>query len=291
MNDMKNQLAELQRGLEMAGYICDIPTATVLYLAAALGKPILVEGPAGVGKTAIAQAYAHCKMSPLIRLQCYEGIDEAKALYEWNYKKQLLHIQAVANHNLEVAEVERAVFSDEFLLPRPLLQAITTPEPCVLLIDEIDKVDMEFEALLLELLSEYQVSIPELGTVTASSIPMVFITSNASRELSEALKRRCLYIFLDFPTPELESRILQLKIPGLQDELAGQLAAALRSFRELDLKKTPSIAEAIDWGLALSILGLDTLEPQAMLMTLNVLFKYREDLDKARTMINGGQEV
>lgn len=291
MSYMKIHLEELQQGLEKAGYICDIPTATVLYLAAALGKPILVEGPAGVGKTAIAQAYAEYMIRPLIRLQCYEGIDEAKALYEWNYKKQLLHIQAVAGHDLDVAEVEREVFSDEFLLPRPLLQAITNSEPSVLLIDEIDKVDMEFEALLLELLSEYQVSIPELGTVKASSIPMVFITSNASRELSEALKRRCLYIFLDFPTPELESRILQLKIPGLQEELAGQLARALRSFRDLDLKKTPSIAEAIDWALALSILGLDTLEPQAMLATLNVLFKYREDLDKARTLIIGGQEL
>ncbi|MGE5390063.1 MAG: AAA family ATPase [Deltaproteobacteria bacterium] len=288
---MKNQLSELQRGLEQAGYICDTPAATVLYLAAALGKPVLVEGPAGVGKTAISQAYAEYKEQPLIRLQCYEGIDEAKALYEWNYKKQLLHIQAVAGRDLEVAEVEREVFSDEFLLPRPLLQAITSPDPCVLLIDEIDKVDMEFEALLLELLSEYQVSIPELGTVTACSIPMVFITSNASRELSEALKRRCLYLFLDFPGPEMESRILQLKIPGIQSGMAGQLATALHSLRQLDLKKTPSVAEAIDWGLALTLMGMDTLEPETMLMTLNVLFKYREDLDKATTLITSKQEA
>jgi len=291
MNGMKRELAELQQGLEQAGYICDTSTATVLYLAAALGKPVLVEGPAGVGKTAIAQAYAGFKNRSLIRLQCYEGIDESKALYEWNYKKQLLHIQAVAGRDLEVAEVEREVFSDEFLLPRPLLQAIISPEPCVLLIDEIDKVDMEFEALLLELLSEYQVSIPELGTVSAQSIPLVFITSNASRELSEALKRRCLYLFLDFPVPELESRILQLKIPGIQSEMAGQLAAALHSLRLLDLKKTPSIAEAIDWGMALTLLGLDTLEPEALLSTLNVLFKYREDLEKARTAIMNKQEV
>lgn len=285
MNDMRAELSLLQQGLEQSGYICDTATATVLYLAAALGKPVLVEGPAGVGKTAIAQAYAGFKNRPLIRLQCYEGIDEAKALYEWNYKKQLLHIQAVAGRDLEVTEVEREVFSDEFLLPRPLLQAITSPEPCVLLIDEIDKVDMEFEALLLELLSEYQVSIPELGTIRARSIPMVFITSNASRELSEALKRRCLYLFLDFPLPELESRILQLKIPGIHSAMAAQLAAALQSLRELDLKKTPSIAEAIDWGLALTLLGLDTLETEAMLSTLNVLFKYREDLDQARALI------
>jgi len=289
MSNMKNDLRELQQGLEKTGYICDTPTATVLYLAAALGKPVLVEGPAGVGKTAISQAYAEYYNRPLIRLQCYEGIDEAKALYEWNYKKQLLHIQAVAGHELNVAEVEHEVFSDEFLLPRPLLQAITSPEPCVLLIDEIDKVDMEFEALLLELLSEYQVTIPELGTVCARSIPMVFITSNASRELSEALKRRCLYLFLDFPDPE--TRILQLKIPGIQSELAGQMAAALRSFRELDLKKTPSIAEAIDWGMALTLMGLETLEAEAVLTTLNVLFKYREDLDKARNIVLKEQEV
>jgi len=290
MNGMTHEIIQLQQGLQEVGYICDTPAATVLCLAAALGKPVLVEGPAGVGKTAIAQAYSEFTKRPLVRLQCYEGIDEAKALYEWNYKKQLLHIQAVAGRDLAVAEVEREVFSDEFLLPRPLLHAITSPEPCVLLIDEIDKVDMEFEALLLELLSEYQVSIPELGTVKARSIPMVFITSNASRELSEALKRRCLYLFLDFPAPELESQILQLKIPGIQREMAGQLAAALQSFRELDLKKTPSIAEAIDWGLALTLLGLDTLEPVAMLTTLNVLFKYREDLDKARAALESKKE-
>jgi MoxR-like ATPase len=278
MSHMEESLRDIRQGMQRAGYLCDEHSATVLFLAARLGKPVLVEGPAGVGKTSIAQAYAGWQGYPLLRLQCYEGIDESRALYEWNYQKQLLHIQAVAHRDLQVGEVEREIFSESFLLPRPLLKAIHSDHPTVLLVDEIDKVDMEFEAMLLELLSEYQITIPELGTVSARYHPVVFLTSNASRELSEALKRRCLYLYLDFPQPELERRILQLKVPDLQNQLASRLALALQEIRRMDLKKPPSIAEGIDWAMALLAMGYQILDADSLEATLGVLLKYREDL-------------
>lgn len=273
-------IEEIKSEMYKQGYICDDASATVLFLAQQLKKPILVEGPAGVGKTTIAQAFAQTKGCSLIRLQCYEGIDESRALYEWNYKKQLLHIQAVANQNLDVAEVEKEVFTQEFLLTRPLLQAITTPERSCLLIDEIDKVDFEFEALLLELLSEFQVTLPELGTIKSQEIPWVFLTSNASRELSEALKRRCLYLYLDFPQPDVEKQIIELKVPGIGQLLAYQLSESLNKIRKMNLRKKPSIAESIDWANALLAMGKESLDDQVILDTLNVIIKYREDMQK-----------
>ena len=266
-----------------AGYICDDGSATVLFLAEQLHKPILVEGPAGVGKTSIAQAFARTKELPLIRLQCYEGIDEARALYEWNYKKQLLHIQAVANQNLDVSEVEKEIFSEDFLLSRPLLQAITSAERTCLLIDEIDKVDFEFEAMLLELLSEFQVTLPEFGTVQAHHIPFVFLTSNATRELSEALKRRCLYLYLDFPRAEIEKMILELKVPHLSHNLSSQLVEALHQIRQMNLRKQPSIAESIDWAFSLLAMGKEDISPDVIMETLNVILKYQEDINQVRT--------
>ncbi len=282
---MQDNIEQIEQKMYEAGYICDDKTATTLFLSEALHKPILVEGPAGVGKTAIAQAFARMKGLPLIRLQCYEGIDESKAMYEWDYKRQLLHIQAVANKQLEIREVEQDIFSDAFLLRRPLLNAISCPTPTVLLIDEIDKVDFEFEAMLLEILSEFQVSIPEFGTVKANFIPYVFLTSNATRELSEALKRRCLYMYLDFPIPELEEQILLLKIPDIPQQLARQIAEVVRKIRLVQLKKAPSIAESIDWAQSLISLGKDDLDVETALRTLNILAKYREDLVKLDQMV------
>ncbi|MDD4776349.1 MAG: MoxR family ATPase [Syntrophomonas sp.] len=274
-----------------AGYICDDKVATVLYLAAALQKPVLVEGPAGVGKTAIAQAFSLVKGLPLIRLQCYEGLDEAKALYEWNYKRQLLHIQAAANQNLSVEEIEQDIFSDSFLLTRPLLQSITSDTPTVLLIDEIDKVDFEFEAMLLELLSEFQITIPEIGTVSARHHPFVFLTSNATRELSEALKRRCLYLYLDFPSKEMEQQILMLKIPKLPPRLAEKVAQVVRQLRGLELKKPPSIAESIDWAGSLLWLGKEDLDVESTLQTLTTVVKYREDQQKLERIIYRNRDL
>lgn len=282
---MQEKIDLLKEGMLAAGYICDDRTATVLYLAEALHKPILVEGPAGVGKTGVAQAFSMMKDLPLVRLQCYEGIDESKALYEWNYKRQLLHIQAVGNKNIDPKDVEQDIFSEQYLLRRPLLQAISSSRPTVLLIDEIDKVDFEFEAMLLELLSEFQMSIPELGTVKAIHIPYVFLTSNATRELSEALKRRCLYLHLNFPTLALEEQILRLKVPGLTDQLAEKIATVAHRIRQVDLKKVPSIAETIDWAMAIIQLGLEDLDQAAALQTLNVLVKHREDMEKLEGMI------
>jgi len=275
-----NYIEEIKSEMIKQQYICDDASATVLFLAQQLKKPILVEGPAGVGKTTIAQAFAQTKGCSLIRLQCYEGIDESRALYEWNYKKQLLHIQAVANQNLDVAEVEKEVFTQEFLLTRPLLQAITTPERSCLLIDEIDKADFEFEALLLELLSEFQVTLPELGTIKSQEISWVFLTSNASRELSEALKRRCLYLYLDFPQPDVEKQIIELKVPGIGQHLAYQLSESLNKIRKMNLRKKPGIAESIDWANALLAMGKESLDDQVILDTLNVIIKYREDMQK-----------
>ncbi|MGS0763474.1 AAA family ATPase [Syntrophomonas curvata] len=275
----------IKEGMHRAGYICDDGAATVLFLAEQLRKPILAEGPAGVGKTSIACAFAAMKGLPLIRLQCYEGIDETRALYEWNYKKQLLHIQATANQNFTVSEVEKEIFSEEFLLRRPLLQAITGAERSCLLIDEIDKVDFEFEAMLLELLSEFQVTLPEFGTIKACHIPFVFITSNATRELSEALKRRCLYLYLDFPRAEIEKMILELRVPRLSQSLSLQLVEALQQIRRMNLRKQPSIAESIDWACSLLAMGREDISPDFMAETLNVILKYQEDINKVRTKL------
>lgn len=288
---MQDRIRQIRLGLRAADYICDEKTATILYLAETLQKPLLVEGPAGVGKTGIALAYGRMNALPLIRLQCYEGIDESKALYEWNYKRQLLHIQAVANRQLEIAEVEQDIFSSEYLLRRPLLQAISSPSPSVLLIDEIDKVDFEFEAMLLELLSEFQITIPEMGTVAARTKPVVFLTSNATRELSEALKRRCLYLYLDFPTAEMEEQILLSKLPDLAPGLAQKIAGVANRIRLVELKKAPSIAESIDWAYSLMVLGIDDLDPAITLQTLNVFIKHRDDISKLEAMIRSRNDL
>lgn len=288
---VQDRIQQIQHGLRSVGYICDDKTATIIYLAEALHKPLLVEGPAGVGKTGIALAFSRMNSLPLIRLQCYEGIDESKALYEWNYKRQLLHIQAVGNRQLDVSEVEQDIFSADYLLRRPLLQAISSPTPSVLLIDEIDKVDFEFEAMLLELLSEFQITIPEMGTIRALTTPVVFLTSNATRELSEALKRRCLYLYLDFPTAELEEQILLTKVPAISPRLAAKIAEVAHRIRQVELKKAPSIAESIDWAYALILLGVEDLDTNTTLQTLNVFIKHREDVSKLEAMIRGRNDL
>ncbi len=286
-----NGIEELKNHMIKADYICNEKTATVLYLAEALQKPVLVEGPAGVGKTAIAQAFSRMKGIPLIRLQCYEGIDESKALYEWNYKRQLLHIQAAVNQGQDSRQVEEEIFSESFLLSRPLLNSIISDTPTVLLIDEIDKVDFEFEALLLELLSEFQITIPELGTIKCRHIPYVFLTSNASRELSEALKRRCLYLYLDFPSREMEEQILLLKVPDLSQQLAEKVASVMRRIRGVEMKKLPSIAESIDWAASLVWLGKDDVDVDTLLQTINTLVKHQEDLEKLERMLYSRQDL
>jgi MoxR-like ATPase len=289
---MNDKIQEIREDMYKAGYICENKTATILFLAQAMQKPVLVEGPAGVGKTAIAQAFSIMKNLPLVRLQCYEGIDESKALYEWNYKRQLLHIQAIAGQNHSNTEqLEQDIFSDAYLLTRPLLESITSSTPTVLLIDEIDKVDFEFEAMLLELLSEFQITIPEMGTVKARHIPYVFLTSNATRELSEALKRRCLYLYLDFPSRVMEEEILLLKIPDLKPQLAQKITQVVRCIRRLDLKKSPSIAESIDWAQSLIWLGKDDLDVDTVLQTLNTLVKYHEDLQKLERLLYSRQDL
>jgi MoxR-like ATPase len=265
--------------LRTANYLPDERIAQVVYLAIRLRKPVLVEGPAGVGKTELAKALAEVMGRPLVRLQCYEGLDEAKALYEWNYKKQLLRIQADADHDWE--SIEQDIFSEEFLLERPLLHAIRSPEPVVLLIDEVDRVEVETEALLLELLSDFQVSIPELGTIEASSMPMVILTSNNTRELSEALKRRCLFLHIDYPDPAREKEILEARVPGLGEHLADQIARVARSIRNLDLKKSPSVSETIDWARTLLALSIEDIDEAALNDTLHVLLKYQADIEKA----------
>ncbi|MGZ4450955.1 MAG: AAA family ATPase [Nocardioides sp.] len=267
--------------LGAAGYLADAATATTAYLAGALEKPLLVEGPAGVGKTELAKAVARATGADLVRLQCYEGLDEARALYEWNYKKQLLRIQASQGDGQSWSETHDDIFTDEFLLTRPLLTAIRREEPTVLLVDEVDKTDVEVEGLLLEVLSDFQVTIPELGTVEAVRRPFVVLTSNATRELSEAVKRRCLYLHLDYPDAEREREIVTSQVPDLEDRIAEQLVATVGRLRELELKKAPSIAESVDWARTLIALEIRDLDEKAVADTLGVVLKHASDQDRA----------
>jgi MoxR-like ATPase len=279
-------LDEVRDGLKDVGYLADDSISGVVYLADRLAKPVLVEGPAGTGKTQLAKSVAELTGARLIRLQCYEGLDESKALYEWNYRKQLLRIQAGEHGQGEVdgpswKELEEDIFSEDFLLTRPLLEAIRASDPVVLLVDEVDRVELETEALLLEILSEYQVSIPELGTVRATQLPMVFLTSNNTRELSEALKRRCLYLHIDYPDLERERDIVRARVPGISEELADQVARIVRSLRTLELRKAPSVSETLDWARTLVLLGVETIDAAGAKDTLHILLKYQADIDRA----------
>jgi MoxR-like ATPase len=291
---MPQSVADVKESLEGVGYLADEPAALVAYLALKLGKPVLVEGPAGVGKTELAKAISRATSRALIRLQCYEGLDEAKALYEWNYRKQLLRINAQQPQTPDASSASppgasgsdegRAstwddIFNEEYLLTRPLLAAIAAPDPVVLLIDEIDKTDQEFEAMLLEVLSDFQISIPELGVIEARTQPVVVLTSNNSRELTEALKRRCLYLWLDYPGVDREIEIVRLHAPELDEALARRLVEVVHMVRQLDLKKPPSIAESIDWARALLLLGADDIDSSVFERTMSIIVKHRTDID------------
>jgi MoxR-like ATPase len=286
VTDELQSLETTRDALRKAGYLAGESTALVSFLAGKLGKPVLVEGPAGVGKTELAKALARATDRKLIRLQCYEGLDESKALYEWNYRKQLLRIQA---GEASWSELESDIFTEDFLLTRPLLEAIRADEPVVLLIDEVDRVEVETEALLLEVLSDWQVSVPEMGTVSARQIPLVFLTSNGTRDLSEALKRRCLYLHLDYPTVEREREIVLARVPELPAHLAAEVARVVRSLRMLDLRKPPSVSETLDWARTLLILGVAELDAAVTESTLHVLLKHRADIAAAgRELRNAG---
>ncbi len=293
---MLQSIDEVIERFGQQSYVCSRAIATVVYLSVHLKKPILVEGPAGVGKTELAKVLAAALGHKLLRLQCYEGLDEAKALYEWEYAKQLLYTQILKDKIGEtlrgaatlkdaverISAEEDVFFSDRFILTRPLLEAITSERPCVLLIDEIDKSDAEFEAFLLEVLSDFQVSVPELGTIRAKHIPGVVLTSNNAREMSDALKRRCLHLYIDFPPLEQELRIVRLKVPGIQEELAREVVSAVQVVRKLDLKKVPSISETLDWARALLLLNVRSLEEPLVQETLSTILKYEGDIRKAQ---------
>lgn len=294
---MFKSVADVGSQLEGQGYIANHRISTVVYLAQQLKKPVLVEGPAGVGKTELAKVVAAAQGRELIRLQCYEGLDEAKALYEWEYSKQLLYTQILKDRFAEsmagattvqeaadrVGEEDTVFFSERFIVARPLLRAITSPEPALLLIDEIDKSDPEFEAFLLEILSDFQVTVPEIGTFTARTQPLVFLTSNDAREMSDALKRRCLHLWIDYPEPALELSILEKKVPDIDKRLADDVVTVMHRIRDLDLKKTPSISETLDWARALLALNADDLEDQIVNDTLSVILKYEGDIKKAQS--------
>ncbi len=277
IDDVKEKLAA-------ADYLASDAVATTVYLASELGKPLLVEGPAGVGKTELSRAVADACGAELVRLQCYEGVDEARALYEWNHAKQLLRITAGRDESWDEARTD--IFSEDFLLPRPLLTAIRNEGPTVLLIDETDKADVEIEGLLLEVLGEFQVTIPELGTIKAKHRPFVVLTSNATRELSEALRRRCLFLHIDFPDPELEQQIVRLKVPELDSALGDSLVRVINSLRAMPLRKAPSISESIDWARTLVALGADILDDEVVRESLGVILKHQDDLDKASERLN-----
>jgi len=293
---MFDSVENVEKRLGEQQYICDKKIATVVYLAEKLEKPVLVEGPAGVGKTDLAKVVAAATGRTLIRLQCYEGLDEAKALYEWEYSKQLLYTQILKEKFVEamvgadslrdaaerVGREDSVFFSERFIVPRPLLRAITSEEPVLLLVDEVDKSDPEFEAFLLEVLSDFQVSVPEIGTFAAEKRPLVFLTSNNAREMSDALKRRCLHLFIDFPGEELERRILHTKVPDVEKKLAEDLVAMMQRLRQLDLKKAPSISETLDWARALLALNAKDLDDEVVSETLNVILKYEGDVKKAQ---------
>ncbi len=301
---MFNNTEDVKQALSQQNYIATDEISTVTFLAEKLGKPALVEGPAGVGKTELAKAWAGASGKPLIRLQCYEGLDESKALYEWEYAKQMLYTQLLRDKLQDIlasavtltdaadrlAEEEDVFFSDRFLLPRPLLKAITSPEPVVLLIDEIDRADAEFEAFLLEVLSDFQVTVPELGTIVATHQPVVILTSNNTRELSEALKRRCLYLFVDYPSYDAELAVIRLKVPDLKEKLAAQAVQFVQRLRQMDLKKHPSVSETLDWAKALMMLNADQLDRETLETTLTVLLKHESDVQRARRELYRSQE-